>query len=134
MTRHEAYKGIYDTDPDADAFGIFFAFNEKQLLEGLEKFGYKRSDIVHVNVPGLGLYGPREKCKAFLGEYENRAERVAKECNPQDVYDYEFANYECDYTGTDKEAIGIVVSTFGKEKAKIVSRKRCRIAIDDIEE
>jgi hypothetical protein len=134
MTRHEAFKGIYDTDPDADAFGVFFAFSGKQLLEGLEKFGYKKPDIVHVNYPGLGLYGPREKCRAFLDEYDKRAERVARECNPQDVYDYEFGNYECDYTGTDEEAIGIVVSTFGKEKAKTVSRRRSRIAIDDIEE
>jgi hypothetical protein len=134
MTKHEAYKGIYDTDPDTDALGVFFAFSDKQLQEGLEKFGYKKSDIVHVNIPGLGLFGPKEKCEAFLGEYEKRAERVSNECNPQDVYDYEFGNYECDYTGTDEEAIGIVVSTFGKEKAKTVFRRHYRVSIDDIEE
>jgi hypothetical protein len=134
MTRHEAYKGIYDTDPDVDVFGVFFAFSDNQLLEGLEKFGYKKSDIVHVNYPGLGLYGPREKCRAFLDEYDRRAERVAKECNPQDVYEYEFNNYECDYTGNDEEAIGIVFSIFGKDRAKTVERRRICKSLDEIEQ
>jgi hypothetical protein len=132
MTRTEAYNGIYDTDPSAEAHRVFFAFSNEQIDNGMKECGYKEySEIVHA---GHGLYGSREGLRSFLAEYDNRAERVAKECDPQKVYEYEFGNYECDYTGTDEEAIKIVVSLFGKDKARLVERKRSCISIDDLDE
>jgi hypothetical protein len=123
MNRTDAYKGIYDKHPSADEYGVFFAYSDKQLSEGLSKFGYEKSDIVRVDAQGLGLYGPREKCLAFLGEYEKRAERVKKECNPQDIYDYEFDNHECGYTGDDMEVMELIEDIFGLDAARSVKRR-----------
>jgi len=54
--------------------------------------------------------------------------------NQKNIYDYEFGNYECDYIGDDTEAIKLVVSYFGEERAKTVKRKNgCAISnIDNL--
>jgi len=132
MTSTEAYNGIYDAHPDSSAHRVFFAFSNEQIEEGMKKCGYKdTSEIVHA---GQGMYGSRENLRAFLAEYDNRAERVKNECDPQKVYEYEFGNHECGYTGTDEEAIKLVVDIFGKDRAKQVVRQHAVISIDGIEE
>jgi hypothetical protein len=132
MTRSEAYNGIFDDDtiPNADAHRVFFVFIKKQLTEGMEKFGYKdTSEIVSTGLPGLGLYGAPECVKSFMDEYEAMEDRVRNECDPQKVYEYEFSNHECGYTGSDEEAIQIVVSYFGKEKARQVRRQNALVEV-----
>jgi len=61
-----------------------------------------------------------------------RSKRIAEECNPQDVYDYEFANYECELIYDDEEAIQIVIDLFGEEQAKTVERRYARTFIGKI--
>jgi len=98
----------------------------------MKECGYKEySEIVHA---GSGLYGSREALHSFLAEYDTRAERVKNECDPQKVYEYEFANNECEYICNDADAIETVVAIFGKERAKLVERRKVIISIDDIEE
>jgi len=92
------------------------AFSNEAISKGMEKFGYKdKSKLVS---PGIGLYGPPECVKAFMDEYEAMENKVRNECDPQKVYDYEFDNHECGYTGSDEEAIQVIVSYFGKAKAR----------------
>lgn len=134
MTRSEAYNGIYDIEPDADAHRVFFAFSNDQLNEGMKKCGYNDYSEIRSAGSGTGAYGSTESLQSFFEEYDNRSNRVAKECDPQKVYDYEFVNYECGYTGTDAEAIKLVVSYFGKDRARLVTRKCVSVSIDDIEE
>ena len=127
MTRSEAYNGIYDVEPNAETHKVFFAFSEERFYEGMKRCGYKdTSEIVHA---GRGIYGSKEALQSYFGEYEKRAERVAKECDPQKVYDHEFINYECDYVGDDEEAILIIVERFGKDKALQVQRRRAKVQI-----
>jgi hypothetical protein len=124
MTQHEAYNGIYDTHPDCDAHRVFFAFSLEQIVEGMERCGYKdKSEIRHA---GSGIYGSPEALRSFLGEYERRANQVAAECDPQKVYDYEYANHECDYVLSDTEAIELVVDVFGKDRARLIKRRNAR--------
>ena len=129
MTKHEAYNGIYDNDglPDTNTHRVFFAFNDEQFREGMEKFGYQnQSEIVS---PGIGLYGPPECVKSFMDEYGKMEDRVRNECDPQKVYEYEFTNHECEYLADDREAIQIVVSIFGNEKARLVQRRYAWVEI-----
>jgi hypothetical protein len=124
MTRHEAYNGLHDTDPDCDAHRVFFSFDGNQLIKCMAECGYKeKSEIRHA---GLGLYGSPEALRSFLGEYEHRTDRVAAECDPQKVYDYEYDNYECGYVGSDTEAIELVVDIFGKDRARLIERRNAR--------
>jgi hypothetical protein len=127
MTRHEAYNGIYDTDPDCDAYRVFFAFSVKQIVEGMERCRYKdKSEIRHA---GSGIYGSPEALRSFLGEYDRRANQVAAECDPQKVYDYEYGNHECDYVGSDAEAIELVVDVFGIDRARLIQRRHARVEV-----
>jgi len=132
MTRSEAYNGIYDTDPDTKAYRVFFAFSNEQLKQGMADCGYK--EYKELCYAENGLFGSREAIISFLGVYGEKAKRVAAECDPQKVYDYEFNNYECDYTGTDREAILQVVQIFGKDRVRLVKRQYARVSIDDIED
>ena len=48
---------------------------------------------------------------------------AAQECDPQEVYFYEFNNHECMYAfDGDDEAMELVIKIFGVEKAKQVNR------------
>lgn len=47
---------------------------------------------------------------------------VVENCSPQEVYDYEFLNHECGWTGDDEEAIQIVLHYFGADRAREVKR------------
>ena len=79
-----------------------------------------------------GLYGTKEGLEAVYTFYEERSKRIAEECNPQDVYDYEWANHECMITYDDEEAIQIVIDLFGEEKAKTVKRRYAQCIIGNI--
>lgn len=127
MTQSEAYNGIYDTHPDAAAHRVFFAFSNEQLEEGMKECGYKEySEIRH---GGSGVYGSPEALRSFLAEYDNRAQRVAEECDPQKVYDYEFSNHECELVYSDEDAIEIVMDIFGQERARQVKRRYALVEV-----
>jgi len=132
MTQTEAYNGIYDTHPDIAEHRVFFAFSNEQLKKGMNENGYK--DFSEIKSAGRGVFGSSEALRSFFGEYKKRAERVAAECDPQKVYDYEYANHECGYVCNDAEAIKIIVGIFGEERAMLVERKNVLISIEDINE
>ena len=118
----ESQKQSYQEAKSQEAVmnNCFFAFSDAQLKEGLSRFNLTLQDVVS---GGSGLVGTREGIKEFYGFYENMRKRISEVCDPQEVYDYEFGNYECDYVGDDEEAINIVVDYFGIDKAKTVKRK-----------
>jgi len=97
----------------------FFAFNNEQFAEGMQKFNLKQEDM---RSGGMGLYGTSKGIEKFLSFYDDLSKRIGAECDPQQVYEYEFNNHECSYMGDDTEAIKLVVSYFGDEKAKTVKR------------
>jgi hypothetical protein len=98
----------------------FFAFCSHQVAEGIKKHGLEGKKLYD---GGMGLIGTREGIKEFLSFYDNNTAEIAANCNPQEVYDYEFGNHECEYTQDDTEAIKIVAATFGDEIAKTVKRR-----------
>jgi len=98
----------------------FFAFSTKQFNEGLKKHNLNKENVLRGYA---GLFGTKEGIKEFYSFYDKQAEKIKNQCNPQDVYYYEFDNHECSYTRDDEEAIEIVISYFGKEIAKTVKRR-----------
>jgi len=104
-------------------FDCFAAFNKKQFNEGLASIRPLNEDekLVHL---GGGVYGTRDGVKKLLAFYEEQRKKVARDCDPQDVYDHLFADYECCYAfNGDENAIFDVVSIFGEEKARTVKRR-----------
>ena len=119
------------TKEQAPAGEYFFAFNKEQFERGLDEVGIRGQEICH---GGSGMYGTEEGIRKFHEFYKDRRKRIANECDPQEVYDYEFINHECGYQYDDTEAIEIVVQYFGKERAKGVKRKYAYVSVDEIKE
>ena len=112
---YQEYKAI-----QPEMRNCFFAFNNEQLTEGIRKHCLNGLKLYNA---GLGLIGTKEGIADFTGQYDKISEDIKNNCNPQDVYDYEFFNHECGYVNDDSEAIDIVIDYFGIEKAKEVKRK-----------
>lgn len=113
------YRQIKDIEPIL--FECFFAFSKSQMEEGIKE--HKLEGIKLYSGIG-GLYGTKEGIKQLYDFYDNQTKQIAEECNPQDVYNYEFDNRECSYTNDDKEAFDIVISIFGEERAVNDTRRR----------
>lgn len=105
--------------------GVFFAFNKKQFDEGVDEL-IKKGQFQpggKLLSAGGGMYGTKEGLDKFFEYYEEREEIIKKECDPQEVYFYEYNNHECmiNWYG-DKEAIEIVSDYWGKDVAKSIVR------------
>lgn len=123
----KSYCEIKDQHPEL--FECFFAFSEKQMQEGIAKNNLEGKKLYS----GIGgLYGTKEGIAKLYADYDAITEQVKNECNPQDVYDYEFNNHECSYTNDDTEAIKIVDSTFGTERTKEVKRRFAYVSLADL--
>lgn len=107
----------------------FFAFGNTQFAENRKKAGL---EDIKIYSAGNGLYGTQEGLNRLYSFYEDNRKEIAEKCNPQDAYDYEFDNHECEYVGDDEEAIKLIISYFGNEKAKQVERRYEYQSIDDI--
>ena len=98
----------------------FFSFSEQQFAAGVKKANIEGKKLFS---GGGGLYGTEEGLNELTLFLDKISEQIAKECDPQEVYRYEFNNHECSYTCDDTEAIQIVIGYFGSERAKQVKRR-----------
>jgi hypothetical protein len=105
----------------------FFAFSKSQFHEAIEKHNLQDKKILKADG---GLFGTQEGIQKLYDDYEAISAQITETCEPQEVYAYEFDNHECSYVGDDEEAIKLVVSYFGDERAKQVKR---RFAVTKIE-
>ena len=115
MTKYQEIKNIQPELKEG-----FFAFSDKQYKEGVEKNNLQGKKLYS---GGMGLYGTHEGIKNFFAAIEAKNQRVTDECDPQEVYEYEFVNHECEYVGDDSEAFELVVEYFGEERANKVKRR-----------
>ena len=107
------YAKIKDQQPKLSE--CFFAFSNEQYEAGIKKNNLENQKIFD---GGLGLYGTQKGIQCLMTFYDKLSKEIAEKCTPQEVYDYEFNNHECGYTGNDSKAIEIVLDYFGKD-AKI---------------
>lgn len=119
-------------DMSAPCVDCFFAFSQSQFEEGVKDIREKNKDAKIVRVSSLNLFGTKEGVDNFLNFYKNQEDIIRNECEPQEVYDYEFDNHECGYLWDDTEAIKIVVSYFGVERAREVKRRCSCVDIDSV--
>lgn len=119
----EKYHQLCDGKFDFEKHGIFFAFGEKQFdkyyAEMIEKGYLTKEDKIYSL--GAGAYGKAEGCKAFNIFCKDKKKLIAKECDPQEVYFYEYNNHECMFTD-DSDAYAMVEDIFGKKRAKQIQR------------
>ena len=123
----KTYQELKEKHPEL--INCFFAFGNAQFVSNRKDAGLENIKIYSA---GNGLYGTKEGINNLFSFYEENRKEIGEKCNPQDAYDYEFNNHECEYVGDDEEAIKLIISYFGKEKAKIVERRYENQSIDDI--
>lgn len=119
------YEQLRNMHPDPDNYGVWFAFSkqqyEKNKRHAIDTGMITEQDEI-VQSPS-GLFGTRKGIEGFLGYYDAINKMIAEECDPQEVYFYEYNNHECmiDWDG-DKAAYDLVVSLFGRKIAEGVLR------------
>lgn len=120
------YMALMNEHPDCNKYGIFWAFDNKQFDEGkarMKELGLYE-DGQKIYSFGNGGFGiSKEQINAFFGFYAERNKRITKECDPQEVYIYEYNNHECmlSWDG-DGAAYKIIVDMYGEEVAKSITR------------
>jgi len=98
----------------------FFAFSTEQFNEGVKKHNLEGKKIYRGHG---GLYGTSEGINELMSFYDNLNERIGKECDPQEVYNYEYDNHECSITCDDTEVMKIVLGIFTEEQCLNIKRK-----------
>ena len=115
----------YDTHPDVDEYGVFFAFNQEQFDKGynhLVELGFI-SNGDKISMGNGGVYGTPESIKAFLDFYENRDKEIPTKCDPQEAYFFEYNNFESMIAWDgDKDAYNTIVNLWGEDVAKTIIR------------
>jgi hypothetical protein len=119
MSTTARYKEIKETYPEKHK--CFFAFNDKQFEEGKARSGILPDEKIYRY--GAGMFGTKEGLERYNRDLDAILARIPVECDPQDVYDHEFANHECGYVGDDTQAIKLVTAYFGEQVAKTVERR-----------
>ncbi len=89
---------------------VFFAFSKKQFDDQVLQLP-PGSKIMSWR--SLGCYGTQKGLDAYRDAILENSKTIKAECTPQEVYDHEFWNHECGFTGDDTEALTAVLNYFG---------------------
>ena len=120
------YIELQNEHPESENYGIFWAFSDTQYNEGIQKMKelgfYKDGQKVYSF--GNGGYGTSELLlNQFFDFYVQRQKKVSVECDPQEVYLYEYNNHECmlSWDG-DEAAYNIILDIYGEDIANTIKR------------
>lgn len=130
------YREIKDQHPDADECGVFFAFSNQQFSEGyrhLVELGHIKDGDKICQDKSTGAFGTKEGLDKFFKFYEDRDTPIKEECDPQEVYFYEYNNHESMYAWDgDLEAIKIIISIWGADVARNIKRFDASMTVEQI--
>lgn len=119
----------YEAQPPAGDY--FWAFSVEQLKRSIKDKHLEDKKLYGKD----SLFGTKEALDALNAYYEDIAERIKNECNPQEVYLYECNNHEYMYNyDGDEEAILLVVKYWGEDVARTIRRVRPVYSIEEIVE
>lgn len=126
------YKELLDERDSCDLskFDMFCAFSKRQFEENRKTIRPLKDGEKYVDF-GAGVFGTRDGIEKYLAFSDSIKKRIAEECDPQEVYCYEFNNYECciAYDG-DANAIRLVADYWGWDKAREIERWNGFYSID----
>lgn len=131
-TTIKRYRELKETHPDCKQCDCFFAFNKEQFSEGIKSIRQLKEGEKLINA-GSGLFGTRDGLDKFFAFYDGITSLIKEECDPQEVYFYEYNNHESmiSWDG-DAEAIKLVIAYWGEDTARNIKRYSAFKDIDDI--
>lgn len=120
------YHQIKNRHPNFDDYDAFIAFGESQFDAGykklIDKGAINEGDKV-CRSSLSGLFGTKQGIRNLLGFYDAQSKLIAQECDPQEIYFYEYNNHECCYSYEgDREVFELMVDYFGEEVANTIKR------------
>lgn len=126
MTLKEEYQ--QKTSKLLEKHEVFWAFNEEQLREGINKHGISKNNKM-VSI-GMGGYMPSKHLSSYLKEteelynwYKDQLKELRKnKAGLEKIILYELNNYECFYTGDIDDACK-VLPTVSRKTIQAVYRK-----------
>ena len=131
------YKELCNQHPDCEKYGVFYAFGREQMAEGVRSLvrrGYiAEGEDGKIRSYGCGLHGIPSEVERFLDFYEERNRLIAEECDPYEVYCYEYNNHECGISWDgDLGAISLIVEYWGANVAHTIRRRSAQYSIESI--
>lgn len=113
-------------------YDVFFAFSNSQFEEGLKKIRPLKDGEKLVRIGGGG-FGTKDGAERLFKFYEEIDAKIKAECDPQEVYFYEYNNNESmiSYDG-DTEAIKIVVGLWDEDVARNLIRYDATMSVDSL--
>lgn len=112
---------------------VEFAFGKEQFDKMLSILKPKLKEGEKIIAFGSGGFATPYGYNQLVKFYDEMNERIKNECDPQEVYVYQYNNYECciAYEG-DTHAIKYVLDIFGEEKCRTIKRYRVQMTIDQL--
>lgn len=99
----------------------FFAFSNSQFEEGKKKAHIKEGEKIYS--VGAGMYGTENGIESYFAELKAFDQSIKEECDPQEVYFYEYNNHECMLSwDADEEPVKLVIRIWGKEVLETLVR------------
>ena len=131
MTTYQDLKQRHGKDID-NFEGIFFAFNQEQFKEGMEKVGLIISDTKEIYSLGAGGYIRKDKSKDFEDMLERhtkeRQELKKEEKVLLEALVYELQNHEYCISRDTEPALNALGFTEDEIDSKLLN-KACRLAV-----
>lgn len=119
------YVEIKQEQFDFKAHGGFFAFGQDQFTTN------KIGEAPFVSL-GMGLYCSEANAealsKAFHKFVDETNKRIKENCEPKEVFDYEYGNHECDYTNDVENPCMYIIELYGLDTLKKLSKPNTRKA------
>ena len=95
--------------------GIEYVFGQDQWRDYLKRHNLTEEEAKATLVgDGYGGIGTREAFKARHDYFETVEKEISEQCNPDEIFEYEYWNHECGYSGDWSEALKITQCYFPK--------------------
>ena len=99
--------------------GIEYVFGQDQWQDYLKRHNLTKEQAEATLISdGYGGIGTKEAFKARHDYFESIEKEISKQCNPDEIFEHEYWNHECGYTGDWSEALNITQCYFPNYKPK----------------
>lgn len=112
----DRYREIHDKRTNYTDPCIFYAFDEAQLKRGMDAARPHLKEGQKIKRGNYGMWATQEAYDKMMEFFANADKMIAEECDPQEVYCYEYNNYESFIAWEgDTEAYNIVRRIYGAD-------------------
>lgn len=117
---------------DMKQFDCFFAFTNEQFERGLKSIRPLKEGEKLIRLCGGG-FATKDGAERLSEYYRSIEEKIKQECDPQEVYCYEYNNYEsCIAYDGDANAIRLIIDYWGEEVARKIVRKSAFYSLEHL--